>query len=141
MTPYAHMLLAYIRPESQGAYAYEYRQYAKDPMVALVLTLVLGVIGGESYYMGNYKRGFLMTLALFTGVGLFVTVPMWIARCFTITGECETYDDYLAYMLASRYANEASATPEPPQVPSPNGSGQSNVRPTIGGLPMRPHNA
>ncbi len=132
MTPYAQMLLAYVRPESQGAYAYEYRQLAKDPIVALVLAALLGVVGGESYYMGNYKRGILMTIALFTGIGLFVTVPMWIARCFTIQGECEAYNDYLAYMLALRYSGD----PEAPQPPQP-AQAPNTARPTIGGLPMR----
>lgn len=134
MTPYAHMLMAYIRPESQGAYAYEYRQHAKDPMVALVLTALLGVIGGESYYMGDYKRGILMTIALFTGVGLFVTVPMWIARCFTITGECDASNDYLAYMLAFRYSGDAYNAPQPPVQPPQSAAA---ARPTIGGVPMR----
>lgn len=129
MTPYAQMLLSYIRPETQGAYDYEYRRYAKDPAIAFTLTTLLGVIGGESYYVGNAKRGILMTLAFFTGIGLFVTVPMWIARCFTIWGECEAYNDYLAYMLAYRYSLETVTPPEPPQ--------PAHQRPVIGGLPMR----
>lgn len=129
MTPYAQMLLAHVRPETQAAYAYEYRQYAKDPSVALMLTILLGVVGGESYYIGDAKRGILMTIALFTGIGLFVTVPMWIARCFTITGDCEAYNDYLAYMLAYRYSPETIPAPEPPA--------GANSRPVIGGLPMR----
>ncbi len=133
MTPYAQMLLAYIRPESQGVFAYEYRQNAKDPSIALILTILLGVVGGESYYMGNFKRGILMTVALFTGMGLFVTVPMWIVRCFTITGECESYNDYLAYMLAIRYSGNAGEGPEPPQPVQKNANG----RPTISGFPMR----
>ncbi len=134
MTPYAHMLTAYVRPECQGVYAYEYQQNAKDSAVALWLTVGLGIIGGESYYMGDYKRGILMTIALFTGIGLFVTVPMWIARCFTISNECDIYNDYLAYMLAFRYAGEAFDAPQPPQPPSPSGS---QARSPIGGLPMR----
>ena len=138
MTPYAHMLMAYIRPESQGAYAYEYRQHAKDPMVALVLTALLGIVGGESYYMGDYKRGILMTIALFTGVGLFITVPMWVARCFTIQGECDSYNDYLAYMLASRYSGDAYNAPQPPQPPQ---SAAQAARPNIGGVPMRMNGA
>lgn len=129
MTPYAQMLLAHVRPETQAAYAYEYRQYAKDPSIALMLTILLGVVGGEAYYMGDAKRGILMTIALFTGVGLFVTVPMWIARCFTIAGDCEAYNDYLAYMLAYRYSPETIPAPEPPA--------SANSRPVIGGLPMR----
>ncbi|HEV7180324.1 MAG TPA: hypothetical protein VGN11_10635 [Candidatus Baltobacteraceae bacterium] len=135
MTPYAQMLLAHIRPESQGAYAYEYRQFAKDPSIGLILTILLGIVGGEAYYMGDYKRGILMTLGLFSGIGLFVTVPMWIARCFTISGECEAYNDYLAYMLAFRYAPDAIDAPQPPhppqQAPAP------GARPNIGGVPMR----
>ncbi len=115
MTPYVEMLIPYIRPESQGAFVYDYRRYAKDPTVALMLTLMLGLVGGEAYYMGEWKRGILMALAFMTGVGLFVSVPMWIVRCFTITGECETYNDYLAYMLAYRYVPEGIATPQPPQ--------------------------
>lgn len=135
MPPYVQSLFAYIRPESQSAFAYEYRRYAKDPAVALILTLVLGVIGGESYYMGEARRGVLMTIALFTGVGLFITVPMWIARCFTIVGECEAYNDYLAYMLAYRYAPDAMDAPQPPQ--SPQQAPTQRSRPTISGVPMR----
>ncbi len=130
MTPYVDLLLAYVRPESQGAFVYEYRRYAKDPSVALILAIAFGIVGGEAYYMGSWKRGVLMTLALFSGVGLFISIPMWIARCFTITGECEAYNDYLAYMLAYRYlpAGTAPQPPQPPQEPS--------MRPNIGGLPM-----
>ncbi|MDQ2866662.1 MAG: TM2 domain-containing protein [Candidatus Eremiobacteraeota bacterium] len=129
MTPYAQMLLAHVRPETQGAYAYEYRRYAKDPAVALMLAVLLGVIGGESYYMGDAKRGILMSIALLSGIGLFVTVPMWLARCFTISSDCEAYNDYLAYTLACRYCPGSTAAPEPPREPA--------SRPVIGGLPMR----
>lgn len=133
MTPYAQMLAVQMRPEAQATFAYEYQRYAKDPTVALALTIVLGVVGGESYYLGNYARGILMTLALFTGFGLFVTVPMWICRCFTIQGECDSYNDYVAYSLAIRYwpyeARSDERPPAPPQAPP-------RTRPSIGGLPM-----
>jgi TM2 domain-containing membrane protein YozV len=132
VTPYAHMLAMRLRPEAQATFAYEYQRYSKDPTVALALTIFLGVVGGESYYIGNYVRGILMSLALFTGIGVLITVPMWIVRCFTIQGECETYNDYVAYALALRYgAYEASAEiPEPPHSP------QSRTRPNITGLPV-----
>ncbi len=137
MTPYAESLLAYIRPESQGAFAYEYRRYAKDPALAQILTIVLGIVGGEAYYMGNWKRGVLMSLAIFTGIGLFVTVPLWIVRCFTIAGDCENYNDYLAYSLAYRYIGGTMPAPEPPQTAPGASSAGMGARPTIGGLPMR----
>jgi hypothetical protein len=133
MTPYAHMLLAYVRPEAQGVYAYEYDRYAKDPIVALVLTIFFGIIGGEAYYIGNWQRGLWMTIALFSGVGMFISVPLWIARCFTIQGECESYNDYVAWLVASRYVSPAQAV-QPPQPPTPSGK-----RPVIGGLPMPVH--
>jgi len=133
LTPYAQMLAVQMRPEAQATFAYEYQRYAKDPTVAFILTLVLGVVGGESYYLGNYARGILMTLALFSGIGLFVTVPMWICRCFTIQGECDGYNDYVAYSLAIRYwpyeARSDEQPPAPPQAPA-------RPRPNIGGLPM-----
>ncbi|MDE2483361.1 MAG: hypothetical protein KGN02_14385 [bacterium] len=135
MTPYAQSLLAYIRPECQASFAYEYRRYAKDPVLAQTLTVLLGVVGGESYYFGNWRRGVLMSLAVFTGIGLFITVPMWIVRCFTITADCENYNDYLAYSLAYRYMGGAMPAPEPPQAAAPGTS--AGPRPTIGGLPMR----
>lgn len=138
MTPYAQMLAVQMRPEAQATFAYEYQRYAKDPTLAFVLTLVLGVVGGESYYLGNYIRGILMSLALFTGVGLFVTVPMWICRCFTIQGECDAYNDYVAYSLALRYwpydAQKDRQPPEPPQPPD-----SVRARYNIGGLPMAVH--
>lgn len=129
MTPYAQMLLSYIRPESQGVFAYEYQRYAKDPTVALTLAICLGIIGGEGYYFGEWKRGVWMTIALFTGVGLLISTPIWIVRCFTIQGECEAYNDYLAWMLAHRYL-PSTAAPAPPEPPAP------GKRPNIGGLPM-----
>jgi|GEM_PF-2967208 len=133
MTPYAQMLLAYVRPEAQGAYAYEYERYAKDPIVAMVLTYFLGIIGGEAYYMGgDWRRGFWMTVALFSCIGLFISVPIWIARCFTIQNEVESYNDYIAWALAHRYLTDANAV-APPQ-PPPNGK-----RPQISGLPMTIH--
>jgi hypothetical protein len=135
VTPYAQMLAVQMRPEAQATFAYEYQRYAKDPTLAFVLTLVLGVVGGESYYLGNYIRGILMSLALFTGIGLFVTVPMWICRCFTVQGECDGYNDYVAYSLALRYWPYETRTdqqpPEPPLPPEP-----SRARYNIGGLPM-----
>jgi hypothetical protein len=130
MTPYAQMLLAYVRPETQGVYAYEYDRYAKDPVVALVLTIFFGIIGGEAYYIGDWKRGIWMTIALFSGIGMFISVPLWIARCFTIQGECEGYNDYVAWVIAHRYLSETNAV-QPPQPNSPPGK-----RPVIGGLPM-----
>jgi hypothetical protein len=132
MTPYAQMLLAYIRPETQGVYAYDYNRYAKDPMIALTLTTLLGIVGGESYYMGDWKRGIWMTIGMLSGVGLFITVPMWIVRCFTIQNECETYNDYLAWALAHQYLPLDTA-PQPPQPAQPGGPGK---RPNISGLPM-----
>ena len=136
MTPYAQMLALRMRPEAQATFAYEYQRYSKDSNLALVLTIVLGIVGGESYYIGNYVRGILMSLALFTGIGVLITVPMWIVRCFTITGEVETYNDYVAYALALRYGayqdTEASdLPPAPPQPPQ-----AARTRRSIGGLPV-----
>ena len=132
MTPYVDLLLSYVRPEAQGAFVYEYRQWAKDPTLAQILTLIIGIVGGESYYMGDWKRGIWMTIAMFTGVGMFISVPMWIVRCFTITNECEAYNDYLAYTLAYRYlpVGIAPQPPAPPQPPSPQQARK------VGGLPM-----
>jgi hypothetical protein len=130
MTPYAQMLLAYVRPEAQGVYAYEYERYAKDSAVALVLTIFFGIIGGESYYIGDWKRGIWMTIAMFSGVGMFISVPLWIARCFTIQGECESYNDYVAWLIACRYVSQTNAVQPPPPAPP------SGKRPSIGGLPM-----
>jgi hypothetical protein len=135
LTPYAQMLAVQMRPEAQATFAYEYQRYAKDPTLAFVLTCVLGLVGGESYYLGNYIRGILMTLALFSGIGLFVTVPMWICRCFTIQNECEAYNDCVAFSLALRYwpreAHSDEQPPAPPQGPQP-----VRARANIGGLPM-----
>ncbi len=131
MTPYAQMLANDLRPECQAAFAYEYQRYAKDPTLAQLLTVLLGIVGGEAYYFGDYKRGILMTLALLSGVGLFVSIPVWVVRCFTITSECEQYNDYVAYALACRYvaAEGLRVAPQPP--PATAG------RAPIGGLPMR----
>jgi hypothetical protein len=132
MTPYAQMLLSYIRPEAQGVYAYEYQRYAKDPIVALTLTVFFGLFGGEGYYFGEWKRSVWMTIAFFSGMGLFISVPIWIVRCFTIQNDCESYNDYIAYMLAIRYLPQGTA-PQPPEPMTASGCGK---RPRIGGLPM-----
>jgi hypothetical protein len=135
VTPYAQMLAVRMPPQAQATFAYEYQRYSKDPNLALVLTVLLGIVGGESYYIGNYVRGILMSLALFTGFGVLITIPMWIVRCFTIVGECETYNDYVAYELALRYGSfepEDAHAPPPPQAPR----GPSRVRASIGGLPV-----
>jgi hypothetical protein len=138
MTPYAQMLAVQMRPEAQATFAYEYQRYSKDPTLALVLTICLGIVGGESYYLGNYARGILMSIALFTGIGVLITIPMWIVRCFTIQNECESYNDYVAYCLALRYWPQQAAQagqnnpPAPPESPVAG----ARVRPKIGGLPM-----
>jgi hypothetical protein len=126
-----------MRPEAQATFAYEYQRYSKDSSLALMLTVFLGIVGGESYYIGNYVRGILMSLALFTGVGVLITLPMWIVRCFTIQGEVETYNDYVAYALALRYGayqntDDADLPPAPPQPPQQ----QARARRPIGGLPV-----
>jgi TM2 domain-containing membrane protein YozV len=131
MSPYVQLLLSYVRPESQGAFLYEYRRYAKDASVALLLAIVFGIVGGESYYLGEWRRGLLMTLALFSGIGLFVSIPMWVARCFTISTECEFCNDILAYELAFHYLPLGTGAPQPPPQ-TPRAS-----RGPIGGLPMR----
>ncbi len=131
MTPYAQLLLSYVRPEAQGAYAYEYDRYAKDSIVALTLTYCLGIVGGESFYLGSWKRALWMTVALFSGVGLFISVPAWIARCFTIQGEVESYNDYVAWVIAHRYLPDTNAV-APPQPSQP----ANGKRPQISGFPM-----
>jgi hypothetical protein len=132
MTPYAQMLFSYVRPEAQGVYAYEYDHYAKDATVAFMLTAFLGLIGGESYYMGDYKRGVLMTLALLSGIFTLITIPLWIVRCFTIQSECDTYNDWLAWSLAHRYLPDQ----HPVQPPAPPQSPSNAAQRVIGGLPM-----
>ncbi|HTX58670.1 MAG TPA: TM2 domain-containing protein [Verrucomicrobiae bacterium] len=136
MTPYAQMIGSHLPPQAQATYAYEYRRYAKDPGVALMLTIFLGIVGGESYYIGDWKRGILMSIALFTGIGVLVTIPMWIVRCFTISGECDAHNDYLAYLLAYRYwpQGQFGAVPEPPVSPTQTAP---QPRPNISGLPMQ----
>jgi hypothetical protein len=136
MTPYAQLLANQMRPEAQGAFAYEYQRYSKDPTVAFALTVVLGIVGGESYYLGDYKRGIWMSIAFLSGIALIVTIPMWICRCFTVQNECDIYNDYLAYSLAMRYwpMQNFQPTPEPSQAPPP--PPQSRVRPTISNVPV-----
>lgn len=131
MTPYVELLMQYVRPESQGAFYYDFRRFAKDPNVALLLTILLGIIGGEAYYMGEWKRGILMTFAMLSGIGMLISVPVWIARCFTIMSECETYNDFLAYALAYRYLPSGTA-PQPPQPATPS----RGPRPNISNLPV-----
>jgi hypothetical protein len=131
MTPYAQMLANDLRPECQAAFAYEYQRYAKDVSLAQLLTVLLGIVGGEAYYFGEYKRGILMTLALLSGVGMLISVPLWIVRIFTIAGETETYNDYLAYALACRYISVEGLRVAPQPPPQPAG------RAPIGGVPMR----
>jgi hypothetical protein len=79
-----------------------------------------------------------MSIALFTGVGLFVTIPLWIVRCFTVQNECESYNDYVAYSLAMLYwpreSNNVAQPPAPPEAPQHPQS--ARVRPNIGGVPM-----
>ena len=130
MTPYAQMLANDLRPECQGAFAYEYEHYAKDVTLAQVLTILLGIVGGEAYYLGDYRRGILMSLALLSGVGTLVSIPLWIVRCFTVGGECERYNDYVAYALACRYMSSSDGLHVAPQPPPA-------AREPIGGLPMR----
>ena len=139
MTPYAQMIGSHLRPEAQATYAYEYRRYSKDPAIAAILTIVLGLVGGESYYFGDWKRGILFTLSLFSGIGLMITIPMWIVRIFTISNEVEAHNDYLAYLLACRYwpQTQFGEVPEPPAAPSQaRQNAQQPPRPPIVGVPM-----
>lgn len=140
MTPYAQTLVEYVPANAQAAFAYDCNRYGKDPSTALLLTLLLGWIGGEAYYMGEFKRGIWFAIAAITGIGMMITVPMWIVRCFTIQNECELYNDHLAYGLACRYAGfypYMQAAPGQPQqaAPVPPPAAAPQQRRTIGGVP------
>lgn len=135
MTPYANAIGAQLPPEAQATFAYEYARYAKDPSLALLFTVIFGLVGGESYYIGDWKRGLLMSILLFTGIGVLITLPMWIVRCFTIQNEVEAYNDEMAYYIAYRFQRMPNEIPEPPRAAAPNAA-RRYTRVPISGLPM-----
>jgi len=130
MTPYAEMLMNYLPAECRPTFAYECRQYGKDPLLAFLLQIFGGLFGIADFYLGNVARGALMALGTISTVGLVVTVPLWIYRMVTIWFDTEAENDALAYALAYRYiAASSGQRPEPPPPPM-------RPRPNIGGMPM-----
>jgi TM2 domain-containing membrane protein YozV len=131
MTTYAEMLMNYLPAECRPTFAYECRQYGKDPLLAFLLQMFGGLFGIADFYLGNIGRGVLMALGTFSTIGLVVTVPLWLYRVCTIWFDVEADNDAVAYALAYRYlANSGTHFgPEPPPPPM-------RTRPTIGGVPM-----
>jgi TM2 domain-containing membrane protein YozV len=130
MTPYAQMLMEYLPAEYRATFAYECREYGKDPLLAFLLQLFGGLFGIADFYLGHVARGVLMALGTISTIGLILTVPLWLYRSATIWFDTEADNDALAYALAYRYLGAADRIgPEPPPPPV-------RPRPNIGGLPM-----
>jgi TM2 domain-containing membrane protein YozV len=133
MTPYADMLMNYLPAECRPTFAYECRQYGKDPLLAILLQMFGGLFGFADFYLGYYTRGLLMALGTFSGVGLILTIPLWIYRCCTVWFDTEAENDALSYALAFRYLAAGTwrgpEPPAPPIRPRPNISHVPVVRP------------
>jgi TM2 domain-containing membrane protein YozV len=132
MTPYAELLINYLPAEYRPAFAYECRQYGRDPLLAFLLQLFAGLFGIADFYRGNIGRGILMALGTISGIGAIVTVPVWLYHCCTIWFDVEADNDAIAYALAYRYAGagtfQGPQPPTPPIRPRPNISGVPAVR-------------
>jgi TM2 domain-containing membrane protein YozV len=132
MTPYAELLINYLPAECRPTFAYECRHYGKDPLLAFLLQIFGGLFGVADFYLGNVARGVLMLVGTFSGLGMIVTVPIWLYKICTIWFDAEAENDAIAYALAWRYfslaANGTYHAPEPPPPPP-------RPRPNISGLP------
>lgn len=130
MTPYAEMLMNYLPAECRPTFVYECRQYGKDPLLAFLLQIFAGLFGVADFYLGYIARGVLMALGTISGIGMLITVPIWLYRICTIWFDTEAENDALAYALAYRYlaAGAQQHGVEPPPPPA-------RPRPNIGGLP------
>jgi TM2 domain-containing membrane protein YozV len=130
MTPYAEMLMNYLPAECRPVFAYECREYGKDPLLAFLLQIFCGLFGIADFYLGNITRGLLTAIGTISGIGLIITVPIWLYRMCTIWFDTEAENDALAYALAYRYlAAGTFRGPEPPPPPI-------RPRPNISGVPM-----
>ena len=124
MTPYAEMLMNYLPAECRPAFAFECREYGKDPLLALLLQMFGGLFGVADFYLGNIARGILMAIGTISGIGVVITVPVWLYHCCTIWFDTEADNDAIAYALAYRYlaagyvprpGTAPAADPHPPQ--------------------------
>jgi TM2 domain-containing membrane protein YozV len=130
MTPYAEMLMNYLPAECRPAFAFECREYGKDPLLALLLQMFGGLFGVADFYLGNIARGVLMAIGTISGIGVVITVPVWLYRCCVVWFDTEADNDAVAYALAYRYlAAGTFRGPEPPPPPI-------RPRPNITGVPM-----
>ena len=105
-------------------------QYGKDPLLALLLQMFGGLFGVADFYLGNVARGILMAIGTISGIGVVITVPLWLYRCCT-SGSTREAD------------NDASLTRSPTATSPPLRSAAPNrrpppirTRPNISGVPM-----
>ncbi len=124
MNPYLAQLKSQFTPQQLALFESEARRYRKDPVLAFVLALFLGIFGAHHFYLGRTRAGTIMLVCTLSVVGLVISFPWKIVNWFTVWGECDDVNDEIEYAIAYSMVYGESPAQAPPQ------------RPTIGGLPM-----
>lgn len=66
----------------------------KDKMIAGLLAIILGVVGGHKWYLGKRLQGILYIITSLTMVGAFITIPLGIIEGFNyLLTSKEKFDD------------------------------------------------
>lgn len=74
----------------------KYSDEKKDPTTAVIITLLLGGIGGHKFYMGETGMGIVYLLFFWTFIPSFVA----LIELFTISGKVKKYNDSKAVEVA-----------------------------------------
>jgi TM2 domain-containing membrane protein YozV len=117
-----------LTPQGLAWFEMQSNRYRREPALAFALCLVLGILGAHDFYLGDRTRGTLMLIGTLSGIGVFITLPLWLISIFTVWRDCDEYNDAVDYWLLS-WAQ--AGTPTPPQPPP-----QPKARRPIGGMPV-----
>jgi TM2 domain-containing membrane protein YozV len=123
MNAYSASLALQLPPERQAWFVGQSDRMRKEPLLGFLLTLFLGLLGAQYFYLGDYTRAIAMLLLTLSGIGVLISLPWTIVSLLTIWGECESLNDATDYWLLS-WAFAGTVMP-----PSP------RPRRVIGGLP------
>lgn len=91
-------LMKTMNDSQRSLFQYEMNKVRKNKTTALVLTVFLGGIGAQHYYMGKIGLGIVCTLFCWTWIPLICS----IFQAFTIMGTVERYNDRFSQEIADR---------------------------------------
>lgn len=99
MNPQIATLKAQLTPQQLLGHETAMLRYRKEPVVAFLLAVFLGIFGAHHFYLGYNRAGVIMLVLTLSVVGLIVSVPWKIVNWVTVWGETADANDEMEYAL------------------------------------------